>query len=62
MTRGYATISSRTEKIKGLHENDFITTAKIDCLAGECGAQENRPRQGGSPAAPASGTQKSNTG
>jgi 4a-hydroxytetrahydrobiopterin dehydratase len=27
---GYATISLRTKKIKGLHENDFIMAAKID--------------------------------
>ena len=31
---GYATISLRTKKIKGLHENDFIMAAKIDQLAG----------------------------
>lgn len=30
---GYATISMRTKKIKGLHENDFIMAAKIDRLA-----------------------------
>jgi 4a-hydroxytetrahydrobiopterin dehydratase len=30
---GYATISLRTKKIKGLHENDFIMAAKIDDLA-----------------------------
>jgi len=30
---GYATISLRTKKIKGLHENDFIMAAKIDELA-----------------------------
>ena len=29
---GYATISLRTKKIKGLHENDFIMAAKIDEL------------------------------
>jgi 4a-hydroxytetrahydrobiopterin dehydratase len=27
---GYATISLRTKKIKGLRENDFITASKID--------------------------------
>lgn len=27
---GYATISLRTKKIKGLHENDFILASKID--------------------------------
>jgi 4a-hydroxytetrahydrobiopterin dehydratase len=31
---GYA----RTKKIKGLHENDFITVAKIDRLAQDAGA------------------------
>ena len=31
---GYATISLRTKKIKGLHENDFIMAAKIDKLSG----------------------------
>lgn len=29
---GYATVSLRTKKIKGLHENDFIMAAKIDQL------------------------------
>jgi 4a-hydroxytetrahydrobiopterin dehydratase len=27
---GYATISLRTKKIKGLHENDFIMASKMD--------------------------------
>jgi 4a-hydroxytetrahydrobiopterin dehydratase len=27
---GYATVSLRTKKIKGLHENDFIMAARID--------------------------------
>jgi 4a-hydroxytetrahydrobiopterin dehydratase len=27
---GYATVSLRTKKIKGLHENDFIMATKID--------------------------------
>jgi 4a-hydroxytetrahydrobiopterin dehydratase len=27
---GYATVSLRTKKIKGLHQNDFIMAAKID--------------------------------
>jgi 4a-hydroxytetrahydrobiopterin dehydratase len=27
---GYATIGLQTKKIKGLHENDFITATKID--------------------------------
>jgi 4a-hydroxytetrahydrobiopterin dehydratase len=30
---GYATVSLRTKKIKGLHENDFIMAAKIDQIA-----------------------------
>jgi 4a-hydroxytetrahydrobiopterin dehydratase len=30
---GYATVSLRTKKIKGLHENDFIMAAKLDRLA-----------------------------
>jgi 4a-hydroxytetrahydrobiopterin dehydratase len=30
---GYATVSLRTKKIKGLHENDFIIAAKIDRIA-----------------------------
>lgn len=32
---GYATISLRTKKIKGLHENDFIMAAKIDRISQE---------------------------
>jgi 4a-hydroxytetrahydrobiopterin dehydratase len=35
---GYATVSLRTKKIKGLHENDFIMAAKIDRLARDAGA------------------------
>jgi 4a-hydroxytetrahydrobiopterin dehydratase len=31
---GYAAISLRTKKIKGLHENDFIMAAKLDAIAG----------------------------
>ena len=31
---GYATVSLRTKKIKGLHENDFIMATKLDRLAG----------------------------
>lgn len=34
---GYAAVSLRTKKIKGLHENDFIMAAKIDRLAGCAG-------------------------
>ena len=30
---GYAAVSLRTKKIKGLHENDFIMAAKLDRLA-----------------------------
>ena len=30
---GYATVSLRTKKIKGLHQNDFIMAAKIDRMA-----------------------------
>jgi 4a-hydroxytetrahydrobiopterin dehydratase len=30
---GYATVSLRTKKIKGLHENDFIMAVKLDRLA-----------------------------
>jgi 4a-hydroxytetrahydrobiopterin dehydratase len=32
---GFATISLRTNKIKGLHENDFIMAAKLDRIAAE---------------------------
>ncbi|MGH7168981.1 MAG: 4a-hydroxytetrahydrobiopterin dehydratase [Gemmataceae bacterium] len=32
---GYATVSLRTKKIKGLHENDFIMAAKIDQVSRE---------------------------
>ena len=39
---GYATVSLRTKKIAGLHENDFILAAKIDLLA----TQPNRPVTG----------------
>lgn len=35
---GYATVSLRTKKIKGLHENDFIMAAKIDRLARDASA------------------------
>jgi 4a-hydroxytetrahydrobiopterin dehydratase len=30
---GYATVSLQTNKIKGLHENDFIMAAKFDSFA-----------------------------
>jgi len=32
---GYVTISLRTKKIKGLHENDFIMAVKLDRLSAE---------------------------
>jgi 4a-hydroxytetrahydrobiopterin dehydratase len=32
---GYATVSLRTKKIKGLHENDFIMATKLDRFAGQ---------------------------
>jgi 4a-hydroxytetrahydrobiopterin dehydratase len=48
---GHATITLRTKKIKGLHQNDFIMATKIDRLARECGAQESRGQQRRSPAA-----------
>jgi len=48
---GQATISLRTNKIKGLHQNDFIMAAKIDRLARERGALENRPQKQRSPEA-----------
>ena len=32
---GYATVSLRTKKIKGLHENDFIMATKLDRIAAE---------------------------
>jgi 4a-hydroxytetrahydrobiopterin dehydratase len=41
---GYATVSLRTKKIGGLHENDFIMAAKLDRLAS--GAAEPTARQG----------------
>jgi 4a-hydroxytetrahydrobiopterin dehydratase len=31
---GYVTVSLKTKKIKGLHENDFIMATKLDRLAG----------------------------
>jgi 4a-hydroxytetrahydrobiopterin dehydratase len=36
---GYATVSLRTKKIKGLHENDFIMAAKLDRIADSPAAQ-----------------------
>jgi len=49
---GYATISLRTKKIKGLHQNDFIMAAKLDRLARASGAQDphgEQPRGSGAP-------------
>jgi 4a-hydroxytetrahydrobiopterin dehydratase len=34
---GYATVSLRTKKIKGLHENDFIMAVKLDRIADATG-------------------------
>ena len=46
--RGHATVSLRTKKIGVLHENDFITTAKLDRMAdGGAAAAEPRPRHEG---------------
>jgi 4a-hydroxytetrahydrobiopterin dehydratase len=42
---GYATISLRTKKIKGLHQNDFIMAAKFDRLARASGAQDPHGEQ-----------------
>jgi 4a-hydroxytetrahydrobiopterin dehydratase len=42
---GYALVSLRTKKIKGLHENDFIMAAKLDGLADDSAA--GAARQGG---------------
>jgi 4a-hydroxytetrahydrobiopterin dehydratase len=41
---GYAVVSLRTKKIKGLHENDFIVAAKLDRLADD--PAEPTARQG----------------
>ena len=47
---GYATVSLRTKKIKGLHENDFIMAVKLDRLAGEIAiADKQAERYSGSP-------------
>ncbi len=34
---GHATVSLRTKKIKGLHENDFIMATKLDRIAAGSG-------------------------
>jgi 4a-hydroxytetrahydrobiopterin dehydratase len=40
---GYAAVSLRTKKIKGLHENDFIMAVKLDGLAeGAAGVEPRR--------------------
>jgi 4a-hydroxytetrahydrobiopterin dehydratase len=60
---GYATISLRTKKIKGLHQNDFIMAAKFDRLARASGAQDphgEQPRGSGAPVT--SETHPSNAG
>ena len=41
---GFATVSLRTKKIKGLHENDFIMAAKLDRIAAER-TQEMKPER-----------------
>jgi 4a-hydroxytetrahydrobiopterin dehydratase len=43
---GYATVSLRTKKIKGLHENDFIMATKLDRLADDLAAGVERRRDG----------------
>ena len=43
---GYAAVSLRIKKIKGLHENDFIMAAKLGRLANG-GATEDAARQEG---------------
>ena len=42
---GYATVSLRTKKIRGLHENDFIMAVKLDRLAGEISAADKQGKQ-----------------
>ena len=42
---GHATVSLRTKKIKGLHENDFIMAAKLDRLASGGAAEGRRARR-----------------
>ena len=38
---GYATVSLRTKKIKGLHENDFIMAVKFGRLAADSAPQRD---------------------
>jgi 4a-hydroxytetrahydrobiopterin dehydratase len=40
---GYATVSLRTKKIKGLHENDFIMASKIDRMFNRPDDAQDRP-------------------
>jgi 4a-hydroxytetrahydrobiopterin dehydratase len=42
---GYATVSLRTKKIKGPHENDFIMAVKLDRLAGNISAADKQAEQ-----------------
>lgn len=42
---GYATVSLKTKKIKGLHENDFIMATKLDRLFAKLQGQEAEPRR-----------------
>ena len=44
---GYATVSLRTKKIRGLHENDFIMAVKLDRLAGEISTPDNQASNSG---------------
>ena len=39
---GHATVSLRTRKIGGLHENDFVMAAKLDRLASDAAGAEPR--------------------
>jgi 4a-hydroxytetrahydrobiopterin dehydratase len=49
---GFATISLRTKKIGGLHQNDFIVAAKTDRLARDHGALDAPRRRQQTPASP----------
>ena len=44
---GYATVSLRTKKIRGLHENDFIMAVKLDQLAGEISTADHQASNSG---------------
>jgi 4a-hydroxytetrahydrobiopterin dehydratase len=46
---GYATISLRTKKIKGLHENDFIIASKIDRILDHLGGSRWHQYETGQP-------------